>query len=288
MNLLIANIMPHLLIEQDIPYDFSRFLIFLDPQKQDKSYQSRIFKKFPDLSFLEWKSKEEIYTELSIFLPKLYEENKKKIQLSLQEYRNSSEKLFGEALDTLVTIMEHAKPLPESYRAVVTFLPMYPFDPDRRTFCIPVFSDEPSRAIEVAIHEISHFFYFDWLEANGYEKFLQSKSWELYVAKEMITPILMRNDLLFEVFQKRFKANQNIELFQMTESESLVDYCERCFFTSSEDFSSFARKMTEFVIRNAEVLRERKSHGDQAYDTGVSEEEKWRLLEKMGVPMENS
>lgn len=197
-----------------------------------------------------------------------------KIQLSLEQYRNSSEKLFGEALDTLVTIMEHTKPLPESYRAVVTFLPMCPFDPDRRTFSIPVFSDDPSRVIEVAIHEISHFFYFDWLEANGYKQFLQSKSWELYVAKEMITPILMRNDLLFDVFHKRFKANQNIELLQMTDSESLVDYCERSFFTMSEDFSSFARKITDFVIQNAGVLQERKTCWDQAHETGVSEEEK--------------
>jgi len=53
--------------------------------------------------------------------------------------------------------------------------------------------DAPLRTIQVAVHEISHFFFQNWLRESEFKELADFGNWLNYVAKESITPVLLRN-----------------------------------------------------------------------------------------------
>lgn len=281
---------PKLRIEIDEKYDAERFHTFL--YKYWKSdLQSRILWKYKNvfetvLSLNEEESEKEVHR----IVKDLY----KKFDLTLKEaqerFQNEADKIFESCIKALVETMSFdITKVKESYRWVLTLLPFSPFDIDERTFSTsilqPKIKENPQIAIWTAIHEISHFFFQNWLRESEFNHLADFGNWVNYVIKESITPVLMRNWELWKYFPYS-KWNPNIEWLMIDWFDwTFVDWCEWIYMKYDWKFNLFAKEIIRTALLIEDVLIERKTHWDNAFKFWVSEEIKDKELSAFSIPI---
>lgn len=193
--------LPKIVIKENLEQETKLFLSFLNhpdyPQKRNS-----ILKTFPDLKTLLEKSKNK-KTIVRNFVKNFYKKHKTDIRIILLRSQLLLKKNGRIALQRLAEIMEYQWPKPITYIAEPTILPFSPFGNNIFYFSILKQINEKKLnkdILYVAIHEISHFVFFDLLKKiENKNKFKLPKDAMNYL-KESLTAALLNQKLFLTLF----------------------------------------------------------------------------------------
>lgn len=127
-----------------------------------------------------------------------YAEHESKIEAIIQGHMVAIEEKGGGALQALGGMMEYEWKDGAIYIGIPTILPFCPFEDNRFYFSIlaEIKNQRKENVLYIAIHEISHFIFFDYL--SSIEKDMQKNLGEEvnYFLKESLTAALFNTDPL--------------------------------------------------------------------------------------------
>lgn len=267
--------LPELSVRIDPEYDFGQFQAFLRDDWPD--LRNMVLGRYPDLVSVILDGGAD--AGLRSKLDGMYAEKNAALSETLEKYESSVRRLFPSAIAALCEAMGRDAAALPSYRAVITLLPMCPLDLDRRTFCVPSDPMSPNTVVAVGIHEISHFLFWDFLDGHPeFSEISDPNDWRNYLVKESITPVLMRNGKLFEVFGHPFRGNPDVEELRVEGIGSFVDWCETEYRRLGGDFEPFVRSVIGKVMEKNDFFAHKRSLWNSAHARNVSENERQRLL----------
>lgn len=155
-------------------------------------------------SFLELQSlSEPESSRLAIegFIDNFYKQHEKKIEIILLQSNDIIEQKGTIAIKALDTLMDYHRDKPVTYLAIPTILPFSPFEKNKIYFSIlgQIFDKGNKNILFVAIHEISHFIFYDVLEKiefkNNRKITVDAKNY----LKESLTAVLLNQRPLCDI-----------------------------------------------------------------------------------------
>ena len=181
---------PTITIIRDLGKEVSVFSSFLNHPDFPQN-RLNIFKIYPKLEEQIAESENE-KTAVAEFIKSFYQRHQDKIKTIIDESKKS---LAGsdEALRQLGKLMEYQWTENTSYKAYPTVLPFSPFDGDEFFFSIlnSLFKNEPVDVLYVAIHEISHFIFFDQMAVIEKKNNVKFNDDLVYYFKESLTTMIL-------------------------------------------------------------------------------------------------
>jgi len=247
------NYLPRLiLLDYDKNKDLEIFIRFLNNQYH-KQHRNMILRAFPELKeLLEKEKNEEIAVKKLIddFYGKYSREINRIIEESKELIKNNSEG----ALKVLGDAMEYQWPKSLVYTVVPTILPFCPFESNKFYFSVlwQIKNGPNKDLIMVAIHEISHFIFFDYLKKikNG-KKILADNNLK-YFLQESLTTALFNSEPIKGFFKKENQlGNPEIrELYVQTKNGKpikITDYIKEKYAKSKKEDKIFKKFITAIV-----------------------------------------
>lgn len=152
-----------------------------------------IIRAFPELERMPHKQDKKGEQAVRRFLRSFYNEHKRNIIVINRENQSKLKKNSPKALRALGEMMQYRWEKKRQYWATPTVLPFSPFGEDGFYFSIlgSIFGKTDSDCVCIAIHEISHFIFFDMLrEIEKEEKIILARDAAHYL-KEALTAALL-------------------------------------------------------------------------------------------------
>lgn len=246
------NLPKLILLDYDKNKDLKIFVRFLNNQYH-KQHRNMILRAFPELKELLEKEKndefavrkliENVYVKYSSEIKRIIEESKKLI-------KTNSEGAFR----ALGIAMEYQWGKDAVYTAIPTLLPFCPFENNKFYFSVlwQIKKGPNKDLLMIAIHEISHFIFFDYLKKvkNG-EKILTNHNLK-YFLQESLTTALFNTKPLKRFFKTENQlGNPEIrELYVQAKNnkpEKIADYIKEKYIKSKENKQTFENFITAIV-----------------------------------------
>lgn len=160
---------PKIIIKRDLNQEVDLFIKFLDHPYYPQ-HRFMIFKVFPELEILLKTTKNKNREKLIVkkFILDFHKKHKKIIEQIIKKSNILIEKKRDKALGALADLMDYSWPQPTVYKAIPTILPFSPLGDNIFYFSILGQIKDNLKGtkdiIYVAIHEISHFIFYDILK----------------------------------------------------------------------------------------------------------------------------
>lgn len=170
------NNLPKIKIEKNLKQEISIFLTFLNNPAYPQN-RNFIFRAFPDLEVRLKTSKDE-EAVVKEFIVDFHKKHKNIIEQIIKESEILVEKKWDKVIKTLANLMDYNWPQSASYKAIPTILPFSPLgdnifyfsilgqikDTLNRSSPIEIKNPNTKDILYTAIHEISHFIFYDILK----------------------------------------------------------------------------------------------------------------------------
>lgn len=260
--------LPRIVIKEDKEREIELFIKFLN-HPDFPQHRNLILKAFPDLKIFLDKSENEKIAVKS-FIKNFYKKRETDIQAILSESHSILRKKGQIALKRLANIMEYQWPKPITYIAMPTILPFSPFGTNIFYFSIlrQIHNKEDKRnVLSIAIHEISHFIFFDLLKKIEKKNKFKLPKDSLYYLKESLTAALFNQKNLCNLFGFRdYVGNPEIrDIYIKTNGKEKIvkDFVQEIYIQKinkeKKSFKSFLNELTKIFISIAPTLSKKRS-----------------------------
>lgn len=262
--------------EDLIKKELEVFLNFLNNPQYPQN-RNKIFQAFPDLksglnTVDEKQEKEIIYQFISDF----YKKNKEKIDLIIKQSEDLIQEKGETALKELFDLMDYEWPKDLIYNAVPTILPFSPFQKNSFNFSIlgKLYGKNEKDVLYIAIHEISHFIFYDLLEKLGIKIEEDVKNY----FKEALTVVLLNEEPLRSILELHdYVGNPEIRDIQIQKKDGAIlklvdfikEYYQRIKITEGKEFNAFLKEILNIIISVSDDLSEKRkiwnTYGNQIF-----------------------
>ena len=245
------NKLPRILIRVNKKGETKLFLKFLN-HPEFPQHKQLILRAFPDLREMLKDSVNETRT-IQKFIDQFYLKHQRATALAFKESLKEMES-GTRAIKTLGNVMNFSWRKNIIYIATPTILPFSPFGKNIFYFSIldRVFGTSKRNILVVAIHEISHFVFFDLLKKiEKKEKFSLSTDAKYY-GKEILTTALFNEEPLRNILKiNNYLGNPDVRdiyiIDQNKLTENLINYTREKYLKSKKDGEDFKKFLTEFT-----------------------------------------
>ncbi len=255
--------LPKIVIKEDKEREIKLFMKFLN-HPDFPQHRNLILKAFPDLKILLDKSKNEKIT-VNNFIKNFYKKHKNDIKAILLESHLILKKKGQMALQRLAKMMEYQWPKPITYIAMPTILPFSPFGNNIFYFSIlrQICNKEDKRSIlPIAIHEISHFIFFDLLKKIEKKNKFQLPKDAMNYLKESLTAALLNQKTLRSLFElEDYTGNpeiRNLYIKTVGKEKIIRDFIQELYIKKikkeRKSFESFLDELIKAFIPIAPTL----------------------------------
>lgn len=236
---------------------FNKFLNHPDfPQ-----HRNMILKAFPELEKQISNSIDEA-TTVKNFVDKYYKINFEKISSIIEEARTDLES-SGIALKALGQMMDYKWDKAQTYSAIPTILPFSPFSGKTFNFSIldRINGTGKRSILNTAIHEISHFVFFDLLMIIERENNLSLSSDAKYYLKEALTAAIFNEEPLKSILKiDVYSGNPEVRDLYIKSNEKtprkFVDFIRSLYSERINDKKSFSFFLTDLVLLVEKISKE--------------------------------
>lgn len=248
------NNIPTITVIKDLEKEADVFVSFLN-HPHFPQHRLNIFKIYPKLEEQIAESQDEKMAVVE-FIKSFYQKHQDKLNIIVDESEKSLDE-SGEALKQLGELMEYQWAENTNYKAYPTILPFSPFNGDEFFFSIlnSLFKNEPVDVLYVAIHEISHFIFFDQMAVIENKNNVKFNDDIVYYFKESLTVMILNQAPLKVLLGKKdILGNPNIRDIRVKtgdEEISLVEFLRKEF-EVKENFVDFLEK-TLLLLRKSEA-----------------------------------
>ena len=180
-----------------------------------KYFRSRILNFYKDLNIvLATQTFEQSALLATSFFSQIYEKKKSDINDVVEQSRLTVQENSEICLDELARLMDYEGEKSETYFAIPTLLPFSPFNRPVFYFSIvhSLFKKSKNEILDIAIHEISHFWLFDILDKINID--LQKNEVDrnfLHLFKEALTGMLLSEESMMKVLNnKDYRGNPEV------------------------------------------------------------------------------
>jgi hypothetical protein len=245
------------------------FFAFLNHPKFP-THRKFIFRAFQELeSKLEnCEDKKEEEKRVKEFISKFYEGNGEVIAAIEEKSERKIIEESNKALEVLSDAMEYSWGKGVTYIATPTVLPFSPFGDNIFYFSIlgEIFKRGETKVIEIMIHEISHFIFFEMLASIQREENLEISEALIHYTKEALTAALFRSDPMVEFFgTEEYTGNPEIrELYVKPGSEkkvSLIDYIAMRYIQAKKKENYFYSFLKSLILTMSNIEKEIEEKG---------------------------
>ena len=215
-------------------------------------------------------SDEETLKVVEDFFRNLYQKREVEIDKIIGQSRSIIEEKSPSCLNQLVRLMNYEIKQNEEFIATPTLLPFSPFNRPMFYFSITpsLFLSKESDILGIAIHEISHFLFFDILKDLNIklDHNLEEKNF-FHLFKETLTGMLLSEKELAEILERKdYKGNPEVHNLYIKESTSgnettLREYLRENLHTYQQKglpFSVFIKEMIERLLPKATDFSDKK------------------------------
>ncbi len=257
-----------------------------------KQHRNYILNAFPKLNKL-LKNFENEESALKNLIDDFYAEHESKIEAIIQGHKAAIEERRDDALQALSSMMEYEWEDGAIYTGIPTILPFCPFEENRFYFSIltEIKNQRKENVLYIAIHEISHFVFFDYLSAIEADKQIQLGEAVKYFLKESLTTALFNTEPLKNILGIDIDSG-NPELRELFIQKSggaksrIVDWIKSEYLASKElkePFLVFLAELTQKFNSKSKEFEEKKDFWNKH---GYSIFENKELLEEYKKPVE--
>jgi hypothetical protein len=260
------NILPKILLQIDKKQEISLFLKFLN-HPEFPNHRKTILQVFPELRESLENSKNDDGA-VSDFIDRFYLKHEAAISSAIQ---NGKEEMKGSqgALKALGESMDYHWHKNISYIAMPTILPFSPFNKNTFYFSIlsQVLKEDKKSALLVAIHEISHFIFFEILEEiEKTEKISLAPDTKYYLKEALTTALFNEEPLREELKIDDYLGNPEIrDIYLKDRADSvknIVDYIRERYVENKKNSGNFKEFLTKLMLLfnrvSDEFLRKRR------------------------------
>ncbi|HLD62066.1 MAG TPA: hypothetical protein VI998_03790 [Patescibacteria group bacterium] len=217
------NILPKIKIKKDLKAEANMFQKFLHHPYylQNRNF---IFQAFPELEIQLKKSKNEKGV-LEKFIANFHKTNKDAIDQIIKKSNAIINKKGGRALVALSNLMDYKWSRSIIYKAIPTILPFSPFGNNIFYFSIlgQIKGKNKKDALFIAIHEISHFIFYDILKEIEQEIKKSAPDDLKNYLKETLTAALLNRKPLSDILNlHNYKGNPEIRDLQIKKSNGAI------------------------------------------------------------------
>lgn len=261
---------PKIVVQQNQDEEIKLFLSFLHhPYYQRK--RDDILRTFSDLQ-------EKLNTvndekqAVAEFVSKYYKEHEGQISAIIETTKQLFEQKSASALKTVAELMQYTWQADITYYAIPTILPFSPFHGN--TFFFSILGElkgkmqKDKNVLSVAIHEISHFIFFDQIKKLTANKEIPEPPKEtLDFIKEAVTAFMLNEEPLKTILGiEGYTGNPELkELFVEAKDrkEPLVSHLQNLYHAKQQKggdfFVDFVKEtMMTFIPLNAEFIEKRR------------------------------
>ncbi len=135
---------------------------------------------------------------ISNYVEDIYLKNSEAFEKKKKETENSWARVENDYFSEAKKIFK-LKSLPKKYTAFLTIINSYPRFIDKKEFCVGFFTDDKHN-IEIACHEIMHFFFYDYYYAHFEKKLTKNQLWDI---SEIFNPIILNTPNFSRLFAPR-------------------------------------------------------------------------------------
>ncbi len=240
--------------EYSMDYIIKDFLFILSDNNYFREEQVSLIKeKFPAL-YLELKGKSSVAQEeiIKTFVEKYTRENKDIIDSYVNELNVLWNKIGEQISNTLCDLMQTN--WEKDCIGYVGIIPIYPRELGKRIFGLD-HHDDLNDSIGVAIHELTHFIYFDkWASM-----FPNDKDWMfeaphgVWHLSEIMAPVLNSDKKIVDIFPNVFKESVYMDMKFKKSNQSVHSYFENMY-RESNSFEDFLIKARDMVTTDDEIF----------------------------------
>lgn len=286
------NHIPRIIINKDLSQETKLFLSFLNHQYH-KHHRNNIFRSFPELAEVSEKSQSE-EERLKSFVSDFYSKNQSQIDSIIQRTESLFKTKSQEALKILGKLMNYEWQEPTVYTAIPTILPFSPFE--NKTFHFSILAElkgkqtKERNALSVAIHEISHFIFFEQLKKLQTEGKIKNISKEtIDYIKEALAVVLLNQESLRTVLNiENYSGNpelKNLFLDKNGTTLTISNFIRDIFDESQNDstFQDFLIMICNDFYHQDSIFQQKRKIWNQI--VSVSNEQKAELEEEYSIPI---
>ena len=181
------------------------------------------------------------------------------------------------------------------YKAAPTILSFSPFSKKEKSFNISIYEQINKKKgrdpLSIAIHEISHFIYYDYADVISKKHNIEITLPVEYYLKEALTAALLRQKRLFKSMQlgpdiKTIEGNHNTRPIQIEASGkiyNLSEYIEYKYKNSKGTFYNFLEDLIILFMKNKKAFGSKnlfwRKHGYKIFDNP-------KLLKRYSTPIQ--
>jgi hypothetical protein len=241
-----------ILVQEDKDQEEELFLKFLN-HPEFPQHGQMILRVFPSLkSIMETSENEE--KAVRKFVDKFYLDNKTAISLAIQESKKEM-KPSPKAISALGKAMDYSWPSNTTYIAIPTILPFSPFNKNVFYFSIldRIMNKGRRNVLTTAIHEISHFIFFDFLEKIEKKERISLSAEPKYYLREALTVALFNEEpLKFVLGIENYAGNPEIHDIYVINKSGLaigfVNYIREQYLISIRESIKFEEFLTDLIM----------------------------------------
>jgi len=231
---------------------------------------------------------------LKKYIDQYYTGNKKIVDKTFEDIKKRIGTDSENSLRILGELMEYEYPAKTVYKAAPTILSFSPFSEKEKSFNISIYEQINKRKgrdpLSIAIHEISHFIYYDYADVISKKHNIEITLPVEYYLKEALTAALLRQKRLFKSMRlgpdiKTIKGNHDTRPIQIEASGkiyNLSEYIEYRYKNKKGTFYKFLQDLIISFMKKEEEFSSKRSfwnkHGYKIFDTP-------KLLEKYSTPI---
>lgn len=246
-------------IQNDRSQEVDLFIKFLTHLYYPQ-HKQLIFKSFPELKVLLELDSDRLVIEE--FIEAFYERHKEKIDIILQQSEDTIKQNGAIAIQALDALMDYHRDEPVTYIATPTILPFSPFEKNKFYFSIlgQIFGKGSKNILFIAIHEISHFIFYDILKEIEFKNNRKMSEDAKNYLKESLTTILLNQRPLCDILNLQNYLG-NPELGELTiqkldgKIQKINDFLKDCYEIKKKENKTFYIFLEE-IIQSIESSQE--------------------------------
>ncbi|MBI2628138.1 MAG: hypothetical protein HYW71_01725 [Candidatus Niyogibacteria bacterium] len=272
------KILPKIKIKKNLKAEINIFQKFLHHPYYLQNRNS-IFRAFPELEIQLKKSKNEKKI-IEKFIAHFHKINKKAIDQIIKKSNIIINKNGSKALTMLSNLMDYKWSHPIIYKAVPTILPFSPFGDKIFYFSIlgQIRNKDKKDALFIAIHEISHFIFYDILKEIEQEIKKSAPDDLKNYLKETLTAALLNRKPLSDILNLyNYKGNPEVRDLRIQKSNGVIvsftkfinEYYQTIKVKNKKTFKVFLQEILNILLPISEEFSKKRAiwnrYGIQLY-----------------------
>lgn len=214
--------LPKIKIKIDLENEVDLFIKFLHHHYYCQ-HRNLIFQAHPNLKHLIEHSENE-KEAVKKFIVDFYNKHKNKINEIIKESDNLIKQKEVVALKALANLMDYQWSKPVIYYAIPTILSFSPFKDKKFYFSIlgQIYNKNKKDVLFIAIHEISHFIFYNLLKKIERKKTLLPEDAKNYL-KEALSVVLLNEKQLRDILKlKNYLGNPEIRDIRIQKTDGII------------------------------------------------------------------